>query len=75
LEAFLTARVRLFAVDRAGRVERTEIQHGSWPLQPATAVLDAAGIAAAHGLVLPGEPPHLRFSRSLDVHAGWPQRT
>lgn len=73
LEAFLTERRRLFAVDGKGRVLRTEIRHAPWPLQPATAQIDAEGMAAAYGLRLPADPPHLRFSRRLDVVAWWPR--
>jgi len=74
LEAFLTARERLFAVDAAGRIIRSEIRHAPWPLQPATATLEVASMAAAHGLVLPDEAPHLRFARRVDVRAWWPSR-
>lgn len=74
LEAFLTARERLFARDRAGRIIRSEIRHAPWPLQPAAATLEAAALAAAHGLVLPAEAPHLRFARRVDVRAWWPRR-
>ena len=72
-EAWSTERWRLFAVDRAGRIERTEIRHAPWPLRPATAGLDAAELAAAHGITLPVAPPHLRFARRLDVVAWWPR--
>lgn len=74
LEAFLTARDRLFAFDAAGRVLRSEIRHAPWPLQPASATLEAASMAAAHGLSLPDETPHLRFARRVDVRAWWPRR-
>lgn len=74
LDTFLTARDRLFALDGDGRVLRSEIRHAPWPLQPATATLDAASLAAAHGLVLPDEAPHLRFARRVDVRAWWPRR-
>lgn len=74
LEAYLTARDRLFATDGGGRVIRSEIRHVPWPLQPATATLDVASMAAAHGLALPDEAPHLRFARRVDVRAWWPRR-
>jgi len=73
LEDWLTARWRLFSVDGDGRVLRGEIRHRPWPLQPATATMDAAGLVAAHGLSLPDEPPHLRFARRVDVRAWWPR--
>jgi uncharacterized protein YqjF (DUF2071 family) len=73
LEAWLTDRSRLFARSPRGDVERTEIRHASWPLQPAEAHLDAHGLAKAHGIVLPDAPPHLRYSGRLDVRAWWPR--
>jgi uncharacterized protein YqjF (DUF2071 family) len=73
LEDWLTARWRLFAATPDGRVVRSEIRHRPWPLQPAEAELDGAGLAAAHGLVLPDGPPHLRYSRRVDVRAWWPR--
>jgi uncharacterized protein YqjF (DUF2071 family) len=72
LEAWLTDRPRLFAVDGDGRVLRTEIAHRAWPLQPAVARIEVDTMAAAHGLTLPDEPPHLRFASRLDVVAWWP---
>ena len=53
-----------------GRIWRTEIAHGPWPLRPATAEIDATELAASHGLDLPDEPPILRFADRLDVR-GW----
>ena len=72
-EAWATERWRLFAMDRHGQVLRGEIRHGPWPLQPATATLDVTSLAAAHGLTLPDGPPHLRYSRRVDVRAWWPR--
>jgi uncharacterized protein len=74
LEAWLTARMRLFAVDRRGRLTRTEIGHGPWPLRPAEAVFRTESLAAAQGIPLPNEPPHLLFADRLDVVAWWPRR-
>jgi uncharacterized protein len=74
LEAWLTDRRRLFAVDRRGRIWRTEIAHAPWPLQPAEAEIPLNTMAAGHGLVLPGMAPHLRFSARLDVRAWTPER-
>jgi uncharacterized protein YqjF (DUF2071 family) len=73
LEAWLTQRWRLYAAAAAGVIERTEIRHAPWPLQPATAEIDGSAMAAAHGLTLPSDPPHLRFARRLDVVAWWPR--
>jgi uncharacterized protein YqjF (DUF2071 family) len=74
LEAFLTDRLRLFAVDGRGRILRTDIRHDPWPLQPAEAEFRVETLAAAHGLVLPPDPPHLRFAKRLDVVAWWRRR-
>ncbi len=71
-EAWSTDRMRLFAVTADGRIERTEIRHAPWPLQPAEADIEAGSMAAAHGLRLPDGPPHLRYARRLDVRAWWP---
>ena len=65
-----THRMRLFSADRHGGIWRSEIEHATWPLQPAEATVDAAALAAVHGLQLPDEPPRLRFAARLDVH-GW----
>jgi uncharacterized protein YqjF (DUF2071 family) len=74
LEAWLTDRWRLFALDPDGRVERTEIRHPRWPLQPAAATLDASAMAAVHGLTLPDVAPHLLFAGRVDVRGWWPRR-
>jgi uncharacterized protein YqjF (DUF2071 family) len=73
-EAWLTDRLRVFAVDRDGRVLRTEVRHAPWPLQPAEADIQAESLVAAQGLELPGTPPHLRYARRLDVRGWWPRR-
>ena len=74
LESWLTNRWRVFALDRQGHIEATEVRHAPWPLQPATASLDAAPLAAVHGLQLPDREPHLRFARNVDVRGWWPRR-
>jgi uncharacterized protein YqjF (DUF2071 family) len=72
-EAWSTRRWRLFAADRDGRLAHTEIRHEPWPLQPASAEIDGRAMAAAHGLTLPDQGPHLCFSRRLDVRGWWPR--
>ena len=47
LEAWLTDRRRLFAVDADGRIMRTEIRHRPWPLQPAAARIERETMAAS----------------------------
>ena len=73
LEAWLTDRPRLFASEQDGRLRRTEVRHAPWPLQPATAAISVESMAAAAGIHLPDEPPHLRYSARLDVVAWWPR--
>jgi len=74
LEAWLTDRMRVFAVARDGRVVRTEVRHAPWPLQPAEAEIRIESLAAAQGLELPAVQPHLRYSERLDVRGWWPRR-
>jgi uncharacterized protein YqjF (DUF2071 family) len=69
-DAWSTDRKRLFSVDGRGRLWRSEIDHGPWPLEPAEASIDARALAAASGLTLPDHPPILRYSARLDV-LGW----
>jgi uncharacterized protein len=66
-----TVRMRLFSADRRGRIWRTEIDHGPWPLQPAEGTVDAVDLVASDGLSLPNIDPVLHFAGRLDVH-GWP---
>lgn len=73
LEAWLTERWRLFTVDGSGAVQRTEIRHRPWPLQPAAARIEVDTMAEAHGLTLPDQAPHLRFAARLDVRGWWPK--
>ena len=74
LDAFLTERMCLYAVDGRGRIERTDIAHAPWPLQPAEAHVEIDTMAESHGLVLPEVAPRFLFSRRLDVVAWWPRR-
>jgi uncharacterized protein len=71
LEAFLTERYALFTVLRNGKVLRGDIHHGPWPLQPATGEVDAAAVAAAEGVALPGSQPLLHYSERQDTLI-WP---
>jgi uncharacterized protein YqjF (DUF2071 family) len=72
LEHFLTERYSLF-VKAAGVLRRLDIEHVPWPLQPASAEVDVNTMAQAAGFKLPDEPPHVLFSRTLDVVANWPR--
>ena len=70
-----TNRLKLFSVDSRRRLIRGDIGHPPWPLQPAEGEIDAAALAASHGIALPDDPPRLRFARRLDVHGWLPVRS
>lgn len=69
LEHFLTERYCLFGL-RAGRLERADIHHPPWPLQPARATLAVNTMAEAAGIPLTGAPL-LHFAERQDVVV-WP---
>ena len=69
LEAFLTERYCLYAVDSGDGVHRLEIHHPPWPLQPAEASITANGMADAAGLRLPPAAPLLHFAKRQDMVA------
>ena len=73
LDYWLTERYSLFAF-HTGRLLRLAIEHVQWPLQHATADVDANTMARASGIALPSDAPHVRFARELDVVAHWPER-
>ena len=72
LEYFLTERYCLYTV-KDGQVERVEIDHDPWPLQPARAEISRIGVAQAAGLALTGPPALTHFAASLDVRV-WPPK-
>jgi len=74
LEYFLTARYSLYTNDRAGRLIRGEIHHGSWPLQIAEAEFADNTMTEAAGISLPRIAPLLHFSRRQDVVVWAPER-
>ena len=69
LEAWLTARYRLFARGRQGKLWRGEIHHQPWPLQRAEAKFATLDMTRWLGLDLPDGAPHLLFSKHLTVLA------
>ena len=73
LDAWLTERYRLFAVNGRGRLATTSIWHPRWPLRPASAEFDVETLSAAQGLTLDGPPDHLAFAERLDVRGWWPK--
>lgn len=66
LEYFLTERYCLYAVAK-GRIFRSEIDHGPWPLQPAEAEVETNTMAAPLGIALPSTRPLLHFAAFQDV--------
>ena len=74
LDHWLTERYCLYAVDRVGRLYRTDIHHAPWPLQPVEAKILWNTISTAAGFELPPEPARVAFARRLDVVIWWPRR-
>jgi hypothetical protein len=74
IEHWLTERYCLYAVDRAGRLYRTEIHHAPWPLQPVEAEILWNTISTAAGIELPPQPTLTAYARRLDVVVWWPRR-
>ena len=72
LEAFLTERYCLYAVDDRGRLHRAEIHHSPWPLRPAEARIELNTMAPER-IELPDEQPLLHFAAVQDVVI-WPLR-
>src|SRR5437763_247674 len=66
LEAFLTERYCLYAVDDRGRLHRAEIHHSPWPLRPAEARIELNTMAPER-IELPDEQPLLHFAALHDV--------
>jgi uncharacterized protein YqjF (DUF2071 family) len=71
-EHWSTQRLSLFTATRDGNIERIDVEHDQWPLQPATAEIERNTMATAAGISLPEHPPRAHFAESLDVVAHWP---
>ena len=67
LEHWLTERYCLYAVDRRGRMYRTEVHHHPWPLQQAEAEIAVNDMLGPHGLADHGRKPLLHFARRIEV--------
>lgn len=72
LERFLTSRYTLFAL-RRGTLVYGEIDHASWPLQPATCALELCTMLDPLGIELHGTP-HVLWASHLAVEAWSPRR-
>ncbi|MGE9848346.1 DUF2071 domain-containing protein, partial [Bacillus sp. AF56] len=53
--------------DERGSVQRADIHHAPWLLQPASAHVDQNTLAPPYGIELPHEPPLVHFSSRQDV--------
>jgi uncharacterized protein YqjF (DUF2071 family) len=73
LEYFLTERYCLYTVGGDGEVQRVEIDHDPWPLQPARADFRRNSMTSAAGVAIDGDPL-LHFAKQLDVHVWAPRR-
>jgi uncharacterized protein YqjF (DUF2071 family) len=72
LERWLTERYCLYTLDDQERIQRGEIHHPPWPLQPGWAEIETNTMAMPFGIELQGEPL-LHFSARQDVVI-WPLR-
>jgi uncharacterized protein YqjF (DUF2071 family) len=66
LAHFLTERYCLYAADETGRLQRAEIHHPPWPLQPAGAEIDD-NTMPPRGIELLDDAPLLHYSERQDV--------
>jgi uncharacterized protein YqjF (DUF2071 family) len=73
LARWLTERYCLYTLDGAGRLQRGEIHHVQWPLQPAEAEIAVNTMTQPHGIALPEAPPLLHFARFIEAVV-WPLR-
>ena len=71
LDYFLTERYCLYTLDSSFHLQRLEIHHPPWQLQPAEADIQVNTMADAVGIRLPSMAPVLHFSRRQDMVA-WP---
>jgi uncharacterized protein YqjF (DUF2071 family) len=70
LERWLAERYCLYTLDDRRRIQRGDIHHPPWPLQPACAAIERNTMAEPFGIELEGQPL-LHFSRRQDVVI-WP---
>jgi uncharacterized protein YqjF (DUF2071 family) len=71
-EFWCTERYCLFSMSHEGKLQRLDIEHARWPLQPAVADVVENSMAAASGIALPRDKPHVLFSKRIEVVAHWP---
>lgn len=71
-EYWSTERLCLFTATRDATIERIDVEHERWPLQPASAEIGRNTMAVAAGISLSAEAPRAHFAERLDVVAHWP---
>ena len=71
LEHWLTERYCLYTLDERQRVNRGDIHHPPWPLQPAEASIAENTMAQPYGIALGAGEPLLHLARRQDV-VFWP---
>lgn len=71
---WLTERYCLFAPAGAGRLQRAEIHHEPWPLQPAAAAIRRNDLLRAQGIEVSGPPPQAHYAKRLEVVIWPPER-
>lgn len=74
LEHWLTERYALYTVDPQGHAHIGEIHHEQWPLQHATAAIQANTMAGAAAMQLPACEPLLHYARKIDMVTWAPRR-
>lgn len=62
LAEFLTARYRMFMVDRRGRLRQADVRHASWRVSEAQAEIELNTMARPLGLELSARPDHMLFA-------------
>ena len=73
-EHWLTERYALYVVDPRDRIWQGDVHHTPWPLRSAEIEIRTNTMAAAHGLALPADPPHVLYSPKVDVVVWSPRR-
>jgi uncharacterized protein len=74
IDHWLTERYCLYAVDRRGRLYRTDIHHAPWILQPVEVKILWNTVSTAAGIELPPKPALTAYANRLDVVVWWPVR-
>lgn len=65
--AFLTDRNRLYTQGTDGNVRHTDVDHGPWPLYPATVSVAENTLFEANGFDRPVDEPVCYYSPGVDV--------